>query len=85
MLTKVKRIRKKYDSGKEVTTGGVDSIFGGPSELQEAEYKAEKLAIKNKRSKKRLALAKELRKENPDWSTKEVWNEINKQNYTLIH
>ena len=45
MLTKVKRIkRKKYGSGKEVTTGGVDSIFG--KKLLKIEVKEKIMQIK---------------------------------------
>ena len=57
-------------------SGGVNSIFGGPSELEEAEYKSGLLDDKYKRSEIRLSLAKQIRKENPDWSTGEVWDEI---------
>ena len=57
-------------------SGGVNSIFGGPSELAEAEYKSGLLDDKYKRSEIRLSLAKQIRKENPDWSTGEVWDEI---------
>ena len=59
-------------------SGGVVSIFGGPSELEEAEYESGKLDDQYQRSEIRLALAKQIKEENPDWSTKEVWNEINK-------
>ena len=38
MLTKVKRIRKKYGSGDGVTTGGTDSIFGKVTEKDIAEH-----------------------------------------------
>ena len=60
------------------TSGGVSSIFGGPSELEEAEYESGKLDDQYQRSEIRLALAKQIKEENPDWSTKEVWNEIRK-------
>ena len=59
-------------------SGGVASIFGGPSELAEAEWKSERLDKAYKRGEMQLALAKKLRKENPDWSTKKVWAEIHK-------
>ena len=70
MLTKVKRIRKKYGSGDGVTTGGTDSIFGKVTEKDKVEHteflkkerrKKEALS-KNDSSKERVLIATESKK-----------------------